>query len=67
MLCELIASPAVATRGFVLDLTFTAINEIDEELTWVKRLQKAKLLETENFTHVVDLLMDDVELRRRAE
>lgn len=65
MLCELVASPAARTRGFVLDLDFTEEN-FEAKLSWRRRIEAADVLGGQRLTHVVELLIEEAEVRQRA-
>lgn len=61
---EMINSPQARTKGFVLDLCF-AKNE--DEVQWGIRLVDKEILVNENEpTHIIELLAEDDEVRRRA-
>ncbi len=65
ILAEMIASPAARTRGFVLDLTFT--KEMSDVATWCTRIADADMLAGASFTHVVELLMSETDVKQRCE
>ena len=65
MINEMINSPAAKTRGFVLDLNFT--KEDSETPNWYSRIFEANMLNGDHFTHVVELLMSETEVKMRAE
>lgn len=60
----MITSPAAKTRGFVLDLDFT--KEMQNAMTWYSRITENNMLSNENFTHVVELLISETEVKLRA-
>lgn len=62
MIKELLQSPEASTKGFVLDLDFSANNE----KSWVARIQDAKWLPEPEFTHIVDIVEDKNETFKRA-
>lgn len=62
MIKELLQSPEARTKGFVLDLDFSANND----KSWVARIQDSKLLPEPEFTHIVDLVEDKNETIKRA-
>ena len=60
----MVNSPAAQTKGFVLDLTFS---KNEEELQWgIRLLDKEILVEGNELTHIIELLSDDDEVKRRA-
>ena len=61
---EMINSAAAQTKGFVLDLTYS---KNTNEVQWGTRLiDKDILVESNELTHIVELLADDDEVRKRA-
>ena len=61
----MVNSPAAQTKGFVVDLTFQK-NAMD--IQWGTRLIESEILVGENqLTHIIELLCDDEEVKRRAE
>lgn len=62
MLKYLIDSPAAQTRGFVLDLDFTT----GEEYSQKQYILNYDLLDGQNFTHIIQIEMDNEEIKERA-
>ena len=62
-----IHSPAARVKGYVLDLTF-----YEREETWASTIRQKSMLgikddgAIEQFTHVIELLMEDDEVKLRA-
>jgi hypothetical protein len=65
IISEMISSPAAVSRGFVLDLNFT--KEGKDQRTWLTRINDADMLNGDSFTHVVELIMSEIEVKMRAE
>jgi hypothetical protein len=65
IIADMICSPAAISRGFVLDLNFT--REEKEQRTWFNRINDANMLQSDSFTHVVELIMSETEVKMRAE
>lgn len=60
---DMINSPAARTKGFVLDVDFSAICD----KTWTARITRSEMLpQNEEFTHIIELLIDDDEVINRA-
>ena len=55
--------PKAQTKGFVLDLSFSKASGA----LWMQRFSDSGMLENNEITHVVDLDMEDDEVRLRAE
>ena len=51
------------TKGFVLDLDFAKA----VERSWAQRFQESGMLESNEITHLVDLVLEDDEVKLRAE
>lgn len=63
MLKELTASPEAQTKGFVLDLDFSAAGD----KSWVQRIDQAKIMQDKSFTHIVELIeKNNAEIVERA-
>ncbi len=63
MLKELTASPEAQTKGFVLDLDFSAAGD----KSWVQRIDQAKIMQNKSFTHIVELIeKNNAEIVERA-
>jgi YHS domain-containing protein len=63
ILIDMIASPNARTKGFILDVDFSNLCE----KTWTQRVTRAEMLpNNEEFTHIIELLIDDEEVIVRA-
>lgn len=61
----MVNSPQAQTKGFVLDLTFS---KNEEEIQWGTRLvENAVLTEHNELTHIVEIVAEDEEVKRRAD
>jgi len=82
MIKDLIASPAAQTRGFVLDITFTAdendafaddksgdkgSDDENSSSTWANRILKSDMLQGKQFSHIVELQVPSEEVIQRAQ
>ena len=77
ILTDLISSAEATTRGFVLDLNFTAEELPDENAatvemqdlnkSWLTRINECDMLAGKQFTHVVELIMNQQEVIRRSD
>jgi hypothetical protein len=72
----MIHSPLAVLKGFVLDLSFyerQAKDNVTTDLSWSGLIKQVKLLGSSQdgkgveFTHIIDLFMDDEEVRLRAQ
>ena len=64
ILAEMIESPEAQTKGFIIDLNFHARSEIEN---WgIRLMERGILSENNEITHVVELLADDDEVKRRS-
>jgi len=64
ILSLMVNSAAARTKGFVLDINFSTIEEVE---TWGERLIDKEILTNRNeLTHIVELIVDDDEVKRRS-
>ena len=60
----MVNSPAAQTKGFIVDLTFSRLEDIER---WgLRLLEKEILVEHNEVTHIIELLAEDEEVKRRA-
>ena len=50
------------TKGFILDLDLNA----GWKVSWLERIYEHEILGKQDFTHIVELEMEDDEVKRRA-
>jgi len=62
MISDLISTPIARTKGFILDLDLNA----GWKTSWLERIYEQSILGKQDFTHVVELEMEDDEVKRRA-